>query len=255
MVPGHADRQVRHHDGHVDAHWGPSARASSAAQKYAAASTRASKREVMSPSSTSSCPRVSWLRSSERRAEGSPDRVSWPGKTPRVISRSASRAAATDSIIGSRPSAPTLRVRRSGSGQLPEPGRESGQVGDDLARDGQFQATLFGVAGVDESAPRPGQLVRVPAQLLDLACELRGQPALRNARPAWSARSESSRCSRARSVWPGAIATVTLPKRCPSCTMGTSMLDSPGLSAASRGQRALGPPCGRGAAARRHVVH
>ena len=171
---------------------------------------------------------------------GSPERASCAGKTPRVISRSASSAAVNESTKGSSRGRPALVRRRPASvRQLSQAVGERPQVGEDLARDGLLEPAPLGIAGADQPATGVAQLAGAAAQLLDLSGQLDREPRVAERQSGLVGQVGQQPVLRRRSGCPAGIVTVMLPRRSPRCRTGIS---SPGRSGSSSSVRAASAP-------------
>ena len=151
-------------------------RVASATQKYAAASTLGSKRRPSAWWSTTRRRAPPVLVKRDWRAVGSPERASWAGKTPRVISRRDSSAEFNASTKGSSRAWRDTVLRAVDHRQLSQPLRQRPQMGEDLPGDGPLETAPLGIAGADQTATRVTQLTSALVQPFHLARQLEGEP-------------------------------------------------------------------------------
>ena len=109
---------------------------------------------------------------------GSPERASWAGNTPRVISRRASRAVVSDSTQGHEHRRVQLRACRRVRRETGRSSRSGSGVrcGRTCRAMDSLESTPFRVACGDQASAGLGQLVGCASELLDLARQLGGQP-------------------------------------------------------------------------------
>ena len=218
----------------------PRACAASSTQKYAAASTGGSKRRPLAESCTARCESPPARARRDPSAVWRPERASWAGKTPRVISRRFSSAALSESTSG-------VRAAGSSSGVAARAGTDRS-----VSWSGSGVRCWTTCRAMDRSSrlrsaspavtsrrrdPESSRLRRLSSSTSPESSAV--SRALRKASPAWSARSARSCCSRGRRGWPARISTVMLPSRSPRSATGISTLADAGPSALSGGQTAV----------------
>ena len=162
------------------------------------------------------------LATSEASATGRPERASCAGNTPRVISRSASRAefsetsspASTLGVAGRRPVA--------GHGELVQLTRKRRQVRRHLPVDGAFEPTPLGVSRADQPPTGVGQVLGPTGEPLHLAGQLGRQPRTAEGQRRLLGEVGQQALLEGRRACPGGIVTSMPPRRSPRSTTGTS---------------------------------